>query len=70
MENGDLNTKLKHIEIKYYFNKDLIEKNIIKLEYINTNEMLADILTKNDNGNKMTKFIYKFSHFITVIIFG
>ena len=46
MENGDLNTKLKHIEIKYYFNKDLIEKNIIKLEYINTNEMLADILTK------------------------
>jgi len=66
MENGDLNTKLKHIEIKYYFNKDLIEKNIIKLEYINTNEMLADILTKNDNGNKMTKFVNKF--FFTKII--
>ena len=59
MENGDLNTKLKHIEIKYYFNKDLIEKNIIKLEYINTSEMLADILTKNVNGTKMTKFANK-----------
>jgi len=66
MENGDLNTKLKHIEIKYYFNKDLIEKNIIKLEYINTNEMLADILTKNVNGTKMTKFANKI--FLTKII--
>jgi len=41
MENGDLNTKLKHR---------------IKLKYINTEEMLADILTKDVNGNKMSKF--------------
>ena len=56
MENGDLNTKLKHIDIKYHFNKDNIDKHRIKLEYIETNKMIADILTKDVNGNKMTTF--------------
>ena len=56
MENGDLNPKLKHISIKYHFNRDNIEKNIIKLSYIETNKMLADILIKHVNGNKMTSF--------------
>ena len=56
MENGDLNTKLKHIDIKYHFNKDNIDKHKIKLEYINTEKMIADVLTKDVNGNKMTLF--------------
>ena len=56
MENGDLNTKLKHIDIKYHFNRDNIDKHRIKLEYIETNKMIADILTKDVNGNKMTIF--------------
>jgi len=56
MENGDLNTKLKHIDIKYHFNKDNIDKHKIKLEYVNTENMIADILTKDVNGNKMTSF--------------
>ena len=34
MENGELNPKLKHISIKYHFNKDNIEKILIKLKYI------------------------------------
>jgi len=50
MENGDLNPKLKYISIKYHFNYDYISKNIIKLEYIETKNMLADILTKSVNG--------------------
>jgi len=56
MENGDLNSKLKHIDIKYHFNRDNIDKRRIKLEYVNTNKMIADILTKDVNGNKMTIF--------------
>jgi len=56
MENGDLNSKLKHIDIKYHFNRDNIDKRRIKLEYVNTNKMMADILTKDVNGNKMTIF--------------
>jgi len=56
MENGDLNPKLKHIAIKYYFNKDNIDKKIIKLKYIDTTKMLADVLTKDVNGKKMDDF--------------
>ena len=56
IENGQLNSRLKHINIKFYFNKDHIKNNRIKLEYISTEDMLADVLTKNVNGPKMTKF--------------
>ena len=47
MENGEINTKLKHISIIYHFNMDIIVKKKVKLEYIDTENMLADILTKN-----------------------
>jgi len=56
IENGELNNKLKHIEIKFYFNKENIKNNKIALEYINTEKMLADPLTKDFNSPKMTKF--------------
>ena len=56
IKNGNLNPKLKHISIKYHFNIDNIEKNIIKLKYIDTTNMLADILTKCVNGNKIENF--------------
>jgi len=56
MENGDLNPKLKRIAIKYYFNKKNIDKKIIKLKYIDTTKMLADVLTKDVNGIKMDDF--------------
>jgi len=59
IENGEINTKLKHISIKYYCNKDNIINNRIKLEYKNTNEMLADALTKNIKGSKMKTFTDK-----------
>ena len=56
LENGDLNPNLKHISIKYHFNYDYISKNIIKLKYIETKNMLADILTKSVNGPKIKEF--------------
>jgi len=52
IENGELNNKLKHIEIKFYFNRDNIKNNKITLEYVNTERMLADPLTKIINGPK------------------
>ena len=55
-ENGQINTKLKHIDIKFYFNKDHIKNNNITLEYISTDKMLADVLTKCVNGPKMSRF--------------
>jgi len=56
IENGELNNKLKHIRVNFYFNKDIIEKKLIKLEYMETDKMLADIFTKYTNGPKIKKF--------------
>lgn len=36
----------KHIDIKYHFSREQIEKNVIKLNYIPTGQQLADALTK------------------------
>eukprot|EP00253_Pinus_taeda_P015054 PITA_15054 len=38
--------RLKHIGIKYHFIRDYIQKGVVKLEYIPTDEQVADILTK------------------------
>jgi len=56
MENRETNTKLKHISVRYHFNRDNIAKKKVKLEYIDTENMLADILTKDSNGPKIQKF--------------
>ena len=47
---------MKHIDIQEHFIFDLVKNNIIKLKYIESENMLADTLTKNINGPKMTKF--------------
>jgi len=59
IEKGELNTKLKHFDIKYYFNKDYIEKKIIKLEYFDSQNMLADIFTKDLKRKKILNFSNK-----------
>jgi len=56
IENGQFNNNMKHIDIKLHFIFDLIKNNKIKLEYIETENMLADTLTKNVNGTKMLNF--------------
>ncbi len=47
---------MKHIDIQEHFIFDLVKNNKIKLQYIETEKMLADTLTKNVNGPKMNKF--------------
>ena len=49
-------TKLKHIDVRYHFNRDNILKKRINLKYIDTENMLDDILTKDSNGAKILKF--------------
>ena len=39
-------SKTKHIEIRYHFIKDLVERKIVALEYIPTKRQNADISTK------------------------
>ena len=39
-------SKTKHIEIRYHFIRDLVERKIVALEYIFTERQNADIFTK------------------------
>ena len=41
-----MNTKTKHIAIKYIFLRELVQEKEVRLEYVNTKEQIADIFTK------------------------
>eukprot|EP00253_Pinus_taeda_P015499 PITA_15499 len=45
-ENLVFHDRSKHIGIKYHFITDYVQKGVVKLEYISTDEHVADILTK------------------------
>jgi hypothetical protein len=45
-ENPVFHDRSKHIEIIYHFIRDRIQKGAVKLQYISTDEQVADILTK------------------------
>eukprot|EP00253_Pinus_taeda_P026176 PITA_26176 len=45
-ENPVFHDRSKHIGIRYHFIRDYVQKGAVKLEYISTNEQVADILTK------------------------
>ena len=38
--------KSKHIKIKYHYIKDMVQKGVVKLQYVATDEQIADVLTK------------------------
>jgi uncharacterized lipoprotein YehR (DUF1307 family) len=54
-ENPVFHDRSKHIEIKYYYLRDKVQKGEIKLQYISTDEQTTDILTK---PLSRTKFVY------------
>ena len=41
-----LHSKTKHIEVRYHFLRDNVEKGNISLSYVPTQDQLADIFTK------------------------
>ena len=55
-ENSTDHTRSKHIDIKYYYTRELVEKNIIKLVYIRSNNNLADRFTKPLENTKFSQF--------------
>jgi KUP system potassium uptake protein len=45
-QNAWVNEKTKHIGMKWHFLKDHVEQGTIKLRYLPTNQMVADMFTK------------------------
>ena len=57
INNGKSNSNnTRHINIKYYFIKDLIERKEVNLKYMKTEDMVADIFTKPLQGKLFIKF--------------
>ena len=45
-ENPVFHEKSKHIEIKYHYIRDMVQKGAVKLQYVATEEQIADVLMK------------------------
>ena len=45
-ENLVFHDKLKHINIKYYYIRDMVQRGAVKLQYVATEEQIADVLMK------------------------
>ena len=45
-ENPVFHENLKHIEIKYHYIRDMVQRGAVKLQYVATEEHIADVLIK------------------------
>jgi hypothetical protein len=53
-QNQTTSERSKHMNIKHHFIRDYTEKGVIKLEYVNSKENTADLLTKNISKKTLT----------------
>lgn len=49
----------KHIDVKYHFSREQVENNFITLDYISTDDQLADLFTKSLPGPKFQKLRFQ-----------
>jgi hypothetical protein len=55
-KNPQFHNRTKHIDIHHHYIRELVMLNHIEVEYISTNDMVADILTKPLSKIKFEKF--------------
>jgi hypothetical protein len=49
---------LKHIGIQYHYIHDMVQRGVVKLQYVGTDEQVADVLTKPFSRMKFDIFIW------------
>lgn len=57
--NPMFHNRSKHIDIRHHFVREAVADNLIKIEYLSTNDMPADILTKGVSSEKHNRFVNK-----------
>ena len=55
-ENLVFHDKSKHIEIWYFYTRDIVQKGDIKLQYVSTNEQVVDVLKNPLSQVKLEHF--------------
>ncbi|CAL1407137.1 unnamed protein product [Linum trigynum] len=55
-KNPVFHARSKHIELRHHFIRDLVNEGLIEMEFINTNDQPADIMTKAVTREKFEKF--------------
>lgn len=65
-KNPILHSRTKHIELKHHFVRDMVDQDVVALPYCNTNQQLADVLTKALTREKFVCF----RHQLGVLEFG
>jgi hypothetical protein len=54
-ENTMFHDRSKHIKMIYHYVQDMVQKNILSIQYVPTTKQIADILTKSLS---LTNFVY------------
>jgi len=60
INNWSVGGRMRHIEVKYYFLRELKEKGLIKVEWIRSEDNCSDIFTKNLSRVTFNKHIQRF----------
>jgi hypothetical protein len=55
-ENHVFHDNSKHIEIRYHFIRDMVQRGALKLQYISTDEQVADVMAKSLSHVKFEHF--------------
>ncbi len=56
IHNQEFHKRSKHIEVRYFFVRDMVKRGDLKVKYVASDHQLADIFTKPLSKNKLWYF--------------